>query len=50
MEKTKFIPYLLKRIVFWFITLVLIVALAVAVRVYKDTTCPNYFGTYWLSE
>ena len=41
MEKTNFLPYLLKRLVFWFITLALIAGFAVAVRVYKDNSTCN---------
>jgi len=40
MKKTQFFPYLLKRVVFWLITLALIVGFAVGLRVYKDNnTC-----------
>ena len=47
MEKTKFLPYLVKRVVFWLITLAMIVGLAVAVRTYKiNKALPRFFGCY----
>ena len=50
MEKTKFLPYLLKRVIFYLITMILIIAVFVAFRVHKENnTCINnliYHGCY----
>ena len=53
MKKTKFLPYLLKRAFYWFITLLITVAIIGALRMFwqeslcRDKNCDKNCGKPW---